>query len=118
MAETDLLWYSGDDVLNLAFLALGATGIVSVVGHVAGDDYRAMIDAVDAGDLPRAREIHTRLIPAVDAIMHTSQGAIQVKAALKMAGLIGSDRLRMPLLQGPPEHQAKLRDGLAAAGLA
>lgn len=50
--------------------------------------------------------------------MHTSQGAIQVKAALKMAGLIGSDRLRMPLLQGPPEHQAKLRDGLAAAGLA
>ena len=95
----------------------GATGVVSVVGHVAGDDYRAMIDAVDAGDLPLAREIHTRLIPAVDAIMHTSQGAIQVKAALKEAGLIGSDRLRMPLLQGPPEHRAKLRDGLAAAGL-
>ena len=118
MAETDLLWFSGDDVLNLAFLALGATGIVSVVGHVAGDDYRAMIDAVDAGDLVRAREIHTRLIPAVDAIMHTSQGAIQVKAALKMQGLIGSDRLRMPLLQGPPEHLEKLRAGLAASGLA
>ena len=118
MAETDLLWFSGDDVLNLAFLALGATGIVSVVGHVAGDDYRAMIDAVDAGDLPRAREIHTRLIPAVDAIMHTSQGAIQIKAALKMQGLLGSDQLRMPLLQGPPEHLDRLREGLAAAGLA
>ncbi|MGX1856256.1 4-hydroxy-tetrahydrodipicolinate synthase [Dietzia sp. NPDC055340] len=117
MAETDLLWFSGDDVLNLAFLALGATGVVSVVGHVAGNDYRAMVDAVDAGDLGRAREIHARLIPAVDAIMHTSQGAIQVKAALKMQGIIDSDRLRMPLLQGPAEHQEKLRTGLAAAGL-
>lgn len=118
MAETDLLWYSGDDVLNLAHLAMGATGIVSVVGHVAGTDYRAMIEAVDAGDLARAREIHTRLIPAVDAIMHTSQGAIQVKAALKDLGVIGSDRLRMPLMQGPPAHREKLRAGLAAAGLA
>ena len=117
MAETDLLWYSGDDVLNLAFLALGATGMVSVVGHVAGPDYREMVEAVDAGDLVRARQIHTRLIPAVDAIMHTSQGAIQVKAALKMKGLIGSDRLRMPLLQGPPEHRERLRAGLTASGL-
>ena len=40
-----------------------------------------------------------------------------LKAALKMQGLIGSDRLRMPLLQGPPEHLDKLRAGLAAAGL-
>ena len=118
MAETDLLWFSGDDVLNLAHLAQGAVGVVSVVGHVAGNEYRAMIEAVDAGDLPRAREIHTRLIPAVDAVMHTSQGAIQAKAALKMQGIIASDRLRMPLLQGPAEHQEKLRAGLQASGLA
>lgn len=118
MAETDLMWFSGDDVLNLAHLAQGAVGVVSVVGHVAGNEYRAMIEAVDAGDLPRAREIHTRLIPAVDAVMHTSQGAIQAKAALKMQGIIASDRLRMPLLQGPAEHQEKLRAGLQASGLA
>lgn len=118
MAETDLLWFSGDDVVNFAHLAMGAAGVVSVVGHVAGNEYRSMVEAIDAGDLPRAREIHTRLIPAVDAIMHTSQGAIQVKAALKMQGVIGSDRLRMPLLQGPPEHHEKLRNGLAASGLA
>jgi 4-hydroxy-tetrahydrodipicolinate synthase len=41
MAATDLQWYSGDDVLNLAHLAQGAVGIVSVVGHVAGDRYAA-----------------------------------------------------------------------------
>lgn len=117
MAETGLLWFSGDDVVNLAHLAQGATGIVSVVGHVAGDLYAEMLACVDRGDLPRAREINTQLIPAVDAIMHTSQGAIQVKAALKIQGVIGSDALRMPLAQGPAEHIEKLRAGLAASGL-
>ena len=117
MAETDLLWFSGDDVVNLAHLAQGATGIVSVVGHVAGDLYAEMLACVDRGDLPRAREINMQLIPAVDAIMHTSQGAIQVKAALKIQGVIGSDALRMPLAQGPAEHIEKLRAGLAASGL-
>lgn len=117
MAETDLLWYSGDDVVNLAHLAQGATGVVSVVGHVAGDLYAEMIACVDRGDLARAREINTRLIPAVDAIMHVSQGAIQAKAAMKMLGVIDSDHLRMPLRQGPAEHQERLRAGLTAAGL-
>ncbi|NLE82123.1 MAG: 4-hydroxy-tetrahydrodipicolinate synthase [Rhodococcus sp.] len=117
MAETDLLWFSGDDVVNLPHLAQGATGIVSVVGHVAGDLYAEMIACVDRGDLPRAREIHRQLIPAVDAIMHTSQGAIQVKAALKMQGIIGSDHLRMPLRQGPAEHIERLKTGLSASGL-
>lgn len=117
MAETDLLWYSGDDVVNLAHLAQGATGIVSVVGHVAGDLYAEMIAAVDTGDLVRARAIHRQLIPAVDAIMHTSQGAIQVKAAMKLLGVIESDRLRMPLWQGPVEHLERLKAGLAASGL-
>jgi hypothetical protein len=65
MAATDLQWYSGDDVLNLAHLAQGAVGVVSVVGHVAGDEYAAMIRAVAAGDLATARAIHHRLIPVV-----------------------------------------------------
>ena len=117
MAETDLLWYSGDDIVNLAHLAQGAVGVVSVVGHVAGNQYAEMIACVDRGDLVRAREIHTQLIPAVDAIMHVSQGAIQAKAAMKLLGVIESDHLRMPLRQGPPEHLERLRAGLEASGL-
>lgn len=117
MAETDLLWYSGDDVLNLAHLAQGAVGVVSVVGHVAGDQYAEMVTAIDNGDLARARQIHTQLIPAVDAVMNTSQGAIQAKAAMKLLGVIDSDFCRLPLLPAPEEHRALLRDGLAKSGL-
>ena len=117
MASTDLLWFSGDDVLSLAHLAQGAVGVVSVVGHVAGQEYAAMLAAVDAGDLATAREIHRRLIPAVDAIMTTSQGAIMAKAALVELGVIGSAFVRLPLVESPPEHLEILRQGLAEAGL-
>jgi 4-hydroxy-tetrahydrodipicolinate synthase len=117
MAATDLLWFSGDDVLTLAHLAQGAVGCVSVVGHVAGREYAAMLAAMDAGDLATARDIHHRLIPVVDAIMTTSQGAIMAKAALAELGVIESAFVRLPLVESPPEHLEILRKGLAEAGL-
>ncbi|TWE13365.1 4-hydroxy-tetrahydrodipicolinate synthase [Rudaeicoccus suwonensis] len=112
MAQTGLLWFSGDDPLNLAWLAQGASGLVSVVGHVAGRQYAELIAAVDRGDLQRAREIHTGLIPLVDALMNTSQGAIMAKAALLELGVIESDFVRLPLLPATDEHRAKLRAAL------
>ena len=60
MATTDLRLFSGADELNLPLLALGAAGVVSVVGHVAGEQYAAMVDAVDRGDLARGPP-HPRL---------------------------------------------------------
>ena len=118
MAETDLAFFSGADETNLPWLALGAVGVVSVVGHVAGKEYAAMVAAVDAGDLPAARAIHQQLIPIVDALMTTSQGAIMAKAALVELGIIEHATVRLPLVEGPPEHLEILRRGLAASGLA
>jgi 4-hydroxy-tetrahydrodipicolinate synthase len=116
MAATDLLWFSGEDALNLPLLALGATGVVSVVGHVAGAEYRAMVEAVERGDLVEARRLHTALIPVVDAIMSPSQGAIMAKAALVELGVIESAHVRLPLLESPPEHLEALRAALATFG--
>jgi 4-hydroxy-tetrahydrodipicolinate synthase len=117
MASTDLLYFSGDDATTLPWLSLGAVGTVSVVGHVAGREYAAMIEAVDRGDLAAARDIHRRLIPAVDAIMSTSQGAIMAKAALVELGVIEHPTVRLPLLESPPEHLDILRTGLKESGL-
>ena len=113
MAATDLLWFSGADEVNLPLLALGATGVVSVVGHVAGEQYAAMVAAVDRGDLAEARAIHTALVPVVDALMTTSQGAIMAKAALVELGVIESAAVRLPLVESPPEHLELLRSALA-----
>ena len=113
MAGTDLLWFSGADEVNLPLLAQGAFGLVSVVGHVAGEEYAAMVAAVDRGDLPEARRLHTSLIPVVDAIMTTSQGAIMAKAALVELGVLESATVRLPLVESPPEHLELLRSALA-----
>lgn len=111
--QTDLLWFSGDDVATLSHLAQGATGYIGVTTHVAGSEYASMLAAVDAGDLETAVGVHRRLFPVVDAVMNTSQGAIMAKAALKELGVIDSAAVRLPLVESPPEHLEKLRAALA-----
>jgi 4-hydroxy-tetrahydrodipicolinate synthase len=117
MAGTDLAYYSGDDPMNLAWLTHGGTGVISVVGHVHGDDYAAMVAAVDRGDLAEALGIHRRLIPSVRAIMdRASQGAIRAKAALQLLGVIPERTVRMPLLDATDAEVARLRDALGVPG--
>jgi 4-hydroxy-tetrahydrodipicolinate synthase len=117
MARTSLAYYSGDDALNLAWLAHGAAGVVSVVGHAAGAQYVQLVRAVDAGDLPAARGVHERLLPVVIAIMTRTQGAIMAKAALELQGVLANRVMRLPLVAATPEELAALRIDLVAAGL-
>jgi 4-hydroxy-tetrahydrodipicolinate synthase len=116
MSRTDLVFYSGDDALNLAWLSMGAAGFVSVVGHVVGADLHEMIDAYRAGDVERALAIHRRLLPVVTAIMTRTQGAIAVKAALNLLGQPGGD-LRSPLVAAAPEFIERLRQDLVTGGV-
>ena len=117
LARTDLAYYSGDDAVNLPLLAQGACGIVSVVSHVAGREYAAMIAALDAGDLVTARTIHTELLPAVRGIMTRTQGAVAVKAALELTGVLTGRAVRQPLLAATPEEVDAIAADLSLAGL-
>jgi 4-hydroxy-tetrahydrodipicolinate synthase len=117
MARTDLAVYSGDDALNLGWLAHGAVGIVSVVAHVAGPQYAAMVRAVAENDIATARGVHRELLPAVRAVMNVTQGAIMVKAALHLQGVLASPAVRLPLVEATPEQVATLRRGLAESAL-
>lgn len=115
LRSTDLALYSGDDALNLAWLALGAVGVVSVVGHLAGQRYADMIEAVDAGDLESARKIDRSILPAVDAIMTRTQGAIMAKAALQLQNHLSNRHVRMPLVPATEAQVAELRRDLITA---
>ena len=112
-----LTYYSGSDEMNLALLAIGAVGVVSVVGHVAGRCYREMVDAVGAGDLATARRSDRRLVPVVRAIMTRTQGAIMAKAALQLAGVVPGRTMRSPLPAATEAEVAELAADLRAAGL-
>ena len=117
LRSTDLAIYSGDDALNFPWLALGAVGVVSVVGHLAGRRYADMIGAIDAGDLETARKIDRSILPAVRAIMTRTQGVIMVKAALELQGVLGNRMVRLPLVPATAEQVAELRTDLESAEL-
>lgn len=117
MRDTGLAFYSGDDVLNLGWLTHGGCGLVSVVGHVAGNEYAAMTAAVDRGDLAEALDLYRRLAPVVDAVMHHGPGAAMAKAAMELLGVIESRHMRPPLLPADDALVAMLRTELTSAGL-
>ena len=116
MAKSDLAYYSGDDGLNLALLALGATGVVSVTGHVVADRHKAMMEAVSANDIETARKINEGLVPITEGIMTRVGGAIMVKAALDLLGRAGGGFLRLPLIPATKAQRDVLRADLIAGG--
>lgn len=116
MANSDMAYYSGDDSLNLALLAIGATGVISVTGHVVADRHKAMVEAVAANDLDTARKINVGLVPVTDGIMNRVGGAIMVKAALDLLGRPGGGDLRLPLIPATQAQRDQLRKDLIAGG--
>lgn len=117
MRRTGLEFYSGDDDLNLAWLVHGASGMVSVVGHVVADQYRAMVQAIDDRDLDTARDLSADLAPIVTAIMGGGQGAVMAKAATHLQGHIDHPSVRSPLVEASEEELAQLRQVLITHNL-
>ncbi len=107
--------YSGDDILNLPLLSVGAVGFVSVCGHTVGRQLREMIDAWFSGNSNRALEIHQQLLPVYTGTFRT-QGAILTKAALNMMSLPGG-KVRLPLVDATAAQISQLREDLTAGGV-
>jgi 4-hydroxy-tetrahydrodipicolinate synthase len=107
--------YSGDDILNLPLLSVGAVGFVSVCGHTVGSELRTMLDAWFSGNSQKALEIHQKLLPVYTGTFRT-QGAILTKAALNMMGLPGG-KVRLPLVDATESQISQLREDLRAGGV-
>ncbi|MEY2964365.1 MAG: 4-hydroxy-tetrahydrodipicolinate synthase [Candidatus Nanopelagicales bacterium] len=115
MARSDLGWYSGDDVLNLPLLALGANGFISVVGHLVADRIRAMAETFHAGDVCGAIAANRALLPVYTGIFRT-QGVILTKAALALQGLPGGP-VRSPLVDATADQIEQLEHDLREGGV-
>ena len=113
--ETGLAWYSGDDGLNLPWLAVGAVGFVSVIGHAAPQALRELHTSFEEGDLARAREINATLTPLV-AAQGRLGGVSLAKAALRMQGIEVGDP-RLPHIAPSEEELVELRHDLEKAGV-
>ncbi|WP_344030512.1 4-hydroxy-tetrahydrodipicolinate synthase [Streptomyces luteireticuli] len=115
LTRSGLAWYSGDDMLNLPLLSVGAVGFVSVVGHLVTPELRALLEAHLSGDAAKAAAVHQRLLPVYTG-MFRAQGVVTTKRALALQGLPAGP-LRLPLVELDPEQTEQLKRDLSAGGV-
>ncbi len=116
MALSNLTVLSGDDSLTLPLLALGARGVISVVGNIVPDDMIAMVRAFDAGNHAEALRWHRKLFPLCRDMLGLASNPIPLKAAMRMLGR-DTGELRMPMTPLDEATEASLRQTLVQYGL-
>ncbi|HEV2303775.1 MAG TPA: dihydrodipicolinate synthase family protein [Stellaceae bacterium] len=104
----------------LSSLVLGCNGLLSGAGSVIADLQVALFRAVNSGDLPRAQRINDRMYPMVQAFyappfldMHN-----RMKEVLALIGKLPPAVVRPPLVKLPAREISRLREAIAASGLA
>ena len=106
--------WSGDDALTLPMLAVGATGVISVASHLAGDKIAEMIETFHKGDVDTAAAIDHELRPLFEVLFITSN-PIPLKAALELIGLPAGP-VRLPLVHATLDEKAKVEKVLKQLG--
>ncbi|ANI39444.1 dihydrodipicolinate synthase [Mycolicibacterium vaccae ATCC 25954] len=115
IAETGLTYYSGDDALNLPWLAVGAVGFISVWGHLAAAQLRDMMAAFASGDVVTARKISVSLGPLAQAQARLG-GVTLSKAGLRLQGFEAGDP-RLPQIPATDAQLEALAGDMRAAGV-
>ena len=115
LTNRKLALISGDDALTLPVLAIGGSGVISVVSNVAPKDVAAMVQAFLDGKPAEALAWHRKLLPLAKALF-LETNPIPVKTAMGMMGLL-TPELRLPLCEMSEANQGRLREALAAYGL-
>jgi 4-hydroxy-tetrahydrodipicolinate synthase len=109
----DLVILSGDDSLTLPFLSVGAEGVISVVSNLRPREVVRLVHLALAGNYRQASRLHRRLYPLFKALFIETNPA-PIKAALNLAGRIGSPEVRLPLCELGAGNLATLRKVIAA----
>lgn len=109
------LLFSGDDGLALPAIAIGAAGLISVLGNILPAETKALVDAGLAGRREEAKKLHARLLPVIDALFLESNPA-PLKSALAVAGY-ASDAVRLPLARASEATRGRFVELLPGFGL-
>ncbi len=101
---SDFAVMSGDDALTLPFMSAGASGVISVASNLVVEPLVKMVQAANANDFDTAREIFLKFYPFFKAIF-VEPNPIPIKYALRRAGIIQCDSVRLPLVSLDASNQ-------------
>jgi 4-hydroxy-tetrahydrodipicolinate synthase len=107
---------SGDDSLTLPLLAIGGSGVVSVVGNIVPRDVQALLGAFAAGDVAEARRWHEKLFPLCRDLLGLATNPIPIKAAMALLGR-DSGEVRLPMTPLDETQRQALASTLKRYGL-
>lgn len=105
---------SGDDPVTLPMMALGAVGIISVVGNALPREVATLTKLCAQGDYAAARKIHNDLLQLID-LCFVEGNPCGVKYILQERG-IGRDYVRLPLIPVGINTQDKIKAELQRLG--
>ena len=106
---------SGDDALTLAFMAVGACGVVSVASNIIPKQMARMVEAFASGRPAIALKLHEQFYPLFrDLFIETNP--VPVKAALAMLGQI-REEYRLPLVSMGAKNRETLATTLKSCGV-
>ncbi len=111
----DLTIYSGNDSEILPILALGGSGVISVVSNLIPREISLLCHRFFEDDLIGARELHEKYLKLCDA-MFCEVNPIPVKTAAALIGLC-CDELRLPLCKMSERNKGELKKVLLEYGL-
>jgi 4-hydroxy-tetrahydrodipicolinate synthase len=102
----DFLVISGDDLMTLPLLGMGADGVISVVGNAYPKLFSDMVTLGLKGEMKKAREIHYKLTEFTRCIFADGNPS-GIKAALEIKEIV-SNNLRLPLVKIEKSHYNQL----------
>ena len=112
----DFSIYSGDDLLILPFMSVGATGLISVVSNTGGQLLQDIMQAYEAGKVKEAMDLNAKMLPVAKAMFITTN-PIPVKEAVSMLTPINAGPVRLPLVPMSPAEKEKVCDVFKEHGL-
>lgn len=98
---------SGDDGWTFSIMALGGHGVISVAANLIPKEIKALVEAIEKGDVETARAMHYQLMPLFRGIF-IETNPMPIKEAMRMCGMAAGN-CRLPLCELLPENSVKLR---------
>jgi 4-hydroxy-tetrahydrodipicolinate synthase len=111
----DFAIYSGDDATFMAYMMLGAEGVISVTANVAPSTVQKICEAVLASNYTDAIRFNNR-ISLLNEVLFVEANPIPVKWALYKMNKIHTG-IRLPLSQLSPQYRDAVLKSLEVAGV-
>ncbi len=96
LARCDITVLSGDDVMTLPMMHLGAVGVVSVLSNLVPSVMKSLVDAVSAADQIASRTLHRKVNDLAVALARFGPNPLPIKTAMALCGMI-REEFRLPL---------------------